>query len=933
MVFETTASERGLEKKESKTGLDYERHFTKGIGDRSVYEMFEWTPSDIEIKDDDMRKTVFTQKGAQFPKEWEYQPRQIVASKYFYGEQNTSERENSAKDLIGRVSDTFKEWAIKQAYFNTEEEANKFKDELAYLALSQRMAFNSPVWFNTGVHLRLKNKNQHQKNAYIVGTDGEPGPLPIGTEYKFPQTSACFIQSVDDTMESIMQLATNEAMLFKYGSGTGTNLSTLRSSREKLSGGGKPSGPLAYWAFYDKVASVVKSGGKTRRAAKMDILNVSHPDIMEFIKSKQREEEKARILMANGIPSEEAASTVSYQNTNISVRVPDEFMETLEKDGIWKTAPIHNEEIADQMPAYKARDIMKAIVEANLKSGDPGMQFDTTVNKWNTVPNTARINATNPCGEYNFVDNSSCNLASINLLKYRKPDGTFDIEGFKSSVRTTAIAQDLEFDNSSYPTAEIAKNSHRLRPLGQGYANLGALFMSLGLPYDSEEAKAVAAAITALQTGTVYETSADLASRVGTFEEFEKNREPMLNVMNMHRAALSNIDKSRIPKGLENILEEAEKTWDRVIEKGEKFGYRNGQATVIAPTGTIGYMMGCDTLGIEPEFGLVKVKKLAGGGTLKIINTTIEPTLKNLGYNAAEIKSILNYVIEKATMEGAPHIKNEHLAIFDCAGKPEGAKRYISVDGHLKMMAATQPFISGAISKTVNLPSTATPQEVEDTFVKGWKMGLKAIALYVDGTKGLQPLSFQQNRKAEDIGKVRPVRKKLPNERLSITHKFAVVEHEGYITAGLYEDGTLGEIFINMSKQGSTIGGLMDAFATSISIGLQHGVPLELLVKKFTNQKFEPYGIVYEGHPEIKTATSIIDYIFNWLGKKFTKGNGNSKTESIEAAAPEAETTRQSVSTKPETFCPHCGEAMTEKGNCNKVCLKCNHLDPTGCGG
>jgi len=911
-----------------KKGLTIERYFTDS--GKKAEDYFEWQRNDIAITDDDTGEVVFTQEGAEFPAQWSQLARKIVASKYFFGEHGTPQREGSVRDLVGRVSSTFAEWAVKQGYL-TEEVAEIFGDEIAYASYNQSMAFNSPVWFNVGTDKRGKGSKE-KKEAYII-RNGKVVPLPVGKDLTYPQTAACFIQSVDDTMEGIMELAKREALLFKYGSGTGTNLSTLRSSKEKLSGGGKPSGPLAYWAFYDKVAGIVKSGGKTRRASKMDILNINHPDIVEFIGSKQEEEKKLHILIDNGIPWEKAGESVNYQNTNISIRITDEFMQAVLNDEEFQTVPVHNKDMAEQMPKYKAKDLMKKIAEATHFCGDPGMQFHDTINKWHTCKASGPINASNPCSEYMFIDNSSCNLASLNLNAFMK-DGVFDVEAYENVIKLTAIAQDLNVDNSAYPTKEIAKNSHKFRPLGMGYANLGSLVMSLGLPYDSDESRAIAASLTALMTGKVYETSTEMAEYLGTFEEFEKNKESMLEVMKMHREELNKIKKENLPKGLEGTLDEAEKVWDNVIARGEKYGFRNAQATVLAPTGTIGFMMDCDTKGVEPEIGLVQTKILVGGGSLRLVNGTVEPTLRKLGYEESQIKEMIKYIETKETIEGAPFIKEEHLQIFDCSNKPRYGKRTISPMGHLKMMAAVQPFLSGAISKTVNLPEEATVEQMEQTYIDAWKMGLKSVALYRDKSKRIQPLNF--SKKEKDLEeKVLPVRRKLPAIRNAITNKFEVAGHEGYLTIGMYHDGTPGEIFITMSKEGSTVGGLTDAIGVLSSMALQYGVPAEKIVEKFKNQKFEPYGLA-RGHPEIHTATSIMDYIANFIEKEFLpkEERVEEKNGSITAEISHQESEKEEHSEPAGGFCIQCGKQMIKKGNCREVCSNpsCGWENPKGCG-
>ena len=940
--------------KEGNSGLNFKRYFTDSK--KSVYEMFEYEKTDIDITDDSGEK-LFIQKNSEFPVSWSPLARKIVASKYFFGEQGTPDRENSIKKLVGRVNETFSDWAKKQKYFSSKE-AEIFREELAYLSLSQKMSFNSPVWFNVGVNKIIGDGSNDVKNAWIISDKnqiisfdtefgpvdvkikrGQAIPIPLGRERFYPQTSACFIQGVKDNMEDIMALATKEALLFKYGSGTGTNLSTLRSSHEKLSGGGVPSGPLAYWAFYDKVAGIVKSGGKTRRAAKMDILDISHPDILSFIESKTKEEKKLRILVENGIKHNDAQESVNYQNTNISIRVNNNFMEAVEKDEEWQAIPVHNKELKEKMPKYKAKDLIKKIAEATHSCGDPGLQFDDTINKWHTCPNSGRINASNPCSEYMFIDDSSCNLASQNLMTFMKDDGTFDIESFSNAVRLTAIAQDLLIDNSSFPTKKIADNSHKFRPLGMGYANLGSLVMSLGLPYDSDESRATASAITALLTGKVYETSTEMAETLGTFEEFEKNKEPMLNVMKMHKNALKKIDKKKLPKGLEGVLSEAEKTWENVIHKGNKYGFRNAQATVLAPTGTIGFMMDCDTKGIEPEIGLVQTKLLSGGGTLRLVNSTVEKSLNKLGYNKAQIEEIIKYISKNETIEGAPYIEEKHLPIFDCSNKPRGSKRTISPEGHLKMMAAVQPFLSGAISKTVNLPEEATIENIEQTYIDAWKLGLKSVALYRDGSKTIQPLNFTK-KKLEEMAI--PQRRKLPGTRKGTVHKYNIAGHEGYLTVGLYDDGTPGELFITMSKEGSTIGGLMDTMGVLTSFALQWGIPLKDIASKMRNNKFEPYGIVLEGGHDIHTATSIPDYIYHWLLKEFCPGENTDKASEFEYDPAENKlesekelknNSKYNITPVGEIggFCPVCGKQMYKRGECNEVC-ECGYIETKGCG-
>jgi ribonucleoside-diphosphate reductase alpha chain len=948
---------------DEKAGLKIERYFSKA---GNPYDLIPWERSDVSISDD-QGKFLYKQPGVEFPQAWSSLAKKIVASKYFYGENGTPQRETSVKNLIDRVTGTISSWGLNQGYFN-EEQSKVFKEELAALNLNQLMAFNSPVWFNVGVDRYLDNSKRklEQKNSFVFDPKTNSViSLPIGEEYKHPQTSACFIQSVNDTMEDIMQLAYNEAMLFKYGSGTGTDLSTLRSSKEKLSGGGIPSGPLAYLLFYDKVAGIVKSGGKTRRAAKMNSLRTEHPDIENFIECKLKEQKKLELLMdKGGLTYEDAESTVGYQNANLSIRASDAFMRAVEENREWQTIPVHNKDMTSEMPKHNARDLFKKIAKGTHACGDPGLQFHDTINRWHTCPNSAPINASNPCSEYMFVDNSSCNLASHNLMKYINEEKIFDVEKFSKAIKLTAIAQDLLYDSSSFPTKKIAENSHRFRPLGMGYANLGALEMFLGLPYDSDEGRAVAASITALMTGKVYEASSEMAEAVGPFLEFEKNKEPMLKVIGEHRAALKTINRSKLPKGLENVLDEAEKTWANVEERGRQYGFRNSQATVLAPTGTIGFMMDCDTTGIEPETWLVKQKNLSDGGVLKIVNETVPHALRQLGYNPDQIKQITEYMSNKGTIEGAPGLKEKDVPVFDCAYKAENGKRIIHYTGHLKMMAAVQPFLSGAISKTVGLPNEVTTQEIEQVYMDSWKMGLKAVALYRDGSKRRQPLTSSKNdleKKAESpliepskpsVALV-PVRKKLPITAPSIRHKFNVAGHEGYLHMGLYEDGNPGELFVDMSKEGSTVGGLMDAIGVLTSIALQYGAPRDQIVKKLKGQKFEPRGLVLEGDKRIKTADSLVDYIFSYMGEMFPNGEKTSeksetaplkttnvvdfvKNKVLSTASPTPEKTQEVSDSKEELggFCIECGTQMIKKGHCTELCPKpgCGWRNLRGCG-
>jgi ribonucleoside-diphosphate reductase alpha chain len=822
-------------------GLEFPRYFTlPGV---DPFDEIEWEIRSAVIGNE-KGKVVFEQRDVEIPQFWSQQATNIVVSKYFRGQIGTPERERSVKQLVGRVVDTITGWARVQKYFASEDALVSFSSELKHLLIYQKAAFNSPVWFNCGFE-------------------------------KAPQCSACFINSVQDTMDSILTLAKTEGMLFKYGSGTGSNLSAIRSSKELLAGGGTASGPVSFMKGYDAFAGVIKSGGKTRRAAKMVILNADHPDVMEFINCKVEEEKKAWALIDAGYDGSftgTAYTSIFFQNSNNSVRVTDDFMRAVLDDGDWQTKAVRD---GSAMDAYKARDLMHGIAEGTWVCGDPGMQFDTTVNEWHTCPNTARINASNPCSEYMFLDDSACNLASINLMKFVKEDGEFDVPAFKAACRTLITAQEIIVPNSSYPTRSIEKNSHDYRPLGLGYANLGALLMSRGLPYDSDEGRAYSAAITAVMTGEAYAQSAKIArDHGGPFAGFDANREPMLRVMRKHRDAVSEINPKYVPVDLYGAAKQA---WDEAVELGEDFGYRNAQATVLAPTGTIGFMMDCDTTGVEPDIALVKYKKLVGGGLMKIVNTTVPMALEKLGYTTPEIEAIVHHIDEQETIEGAPFLKDEHLPVFDCAFKPANGERSIHYMGHIRMMGATQPFISGAISKTVNVPREASVEDIEKAYLESWRLGAKAISIYRDGSKRTQPLNTSKaqvtdTRNVETVREVvkiveRPQRRKLPDERNSITHKFDVSGHEGYITVGLFKDGTPGEIFLVMAKEGSTISGFADAFAQAVSYCLQYGVPLQTLVDKFSHSRFEPSGMTK--NPEVRFAKSIVDYIFRWMATKF----------------------------------------------------------------
>ena len=905
----------------NRNGLTWKRYFTRaGV---APFDEVEWETRSASITNE-KGEVVFEQHDVEIPRSWSQVATNVVVSKYCRGTLGTPERERSVKQLIGRVARTIHGWAVKQGYFASPEAAEIFRDELAHLLVQQKAAFNSPVWFNVGIEPR-------------------------------PQMSACFINKVDDTMESILTLAKTEGMLFKYGSGTGTNLSPIRSSRELLAGGGTASGPVSFMKGYDAFAGVIKSGGKTRRAAKMVILNVDHPDIVDFINCKVEEERKAWALIEAGYdPSFNgpAYSSVFFQNSNNSVRVKDDFMKAVEEDSEWHTIGVVSGQIMD---TYKARDLARMMAEAAWACGDPGLQYDGTVNYWHTCPNTDRINASNPCSEYMFLDNTSCNLASINLMKFLDERGEFDVEAYREACRILITAQEILVDNASYPTEAITKNSQDFRPLGLGYANLGALLMASGLPYDSDAGRDVAAALTAVMTGEAYAQSARIAQKKGPFNGFAANREPMLRVMDQHRASVDHINPAHVPLPL---LTAARDAWGNACALGAAHGYRNAQATVIAPTGTIGFMMDCDTTGIEPDIALVKYKKLVGGGMLKMVNQTVPIALRRIGYTESEVSEILQYIDETDTIEGAPHLRQDDLAVFDCAFKPARGSRTIHYMGHVKMMAACQPFISGAISKTVNMPENATPDDIMEVYLEGWRMGLKAIAIYRDGSKRSQPLNT-----ALDVKKTAPaaavaaeaaapaeayaIRRKLPDERRAITHKFDIQGHEGYITVGIYDDGRPGEIFLVMSKEGSTISGLMDAFATSISLALQYGVPLEVLVKKFAHTRFEPSG--FTKNPEIPIAKSITDYIFRWLASKFLSGTQQEiigivrrepVVEADAGAAPvEAAPSKPAsieISQTKITFqgqedspsCSDCGSIMVRNGTCYK-CLNCGST--SGC--
>jgi len=1012
----TNAAANASFTKKTAPGLAFRRFFTKpGV---SPYNEVEWELRLAQITDA-QGGVIFEQKDVEVPKDWSMTATNIVASKYLHGTLGTAERETGVRQLVGRVAETIRDWGLAQGYFKTPEDGATFHDELVHILVRQYAAFNSPVWFNVGcdrIEPNSDGRNWHWNQQTQQVEFGVTG-------YSKPQCSACFINSVKDSLDSILTLAKTEGMLFKWGSGTGTNLSPLRSSTEGLSGGGTASGPLSFMKGFDAFAGVIKSGGKTRRAAKMVILNVDHPDIIEFVECKQKEEAKAHALVAQGYdgssPDSDAYSSIFFQNANNSVRVTDDFMYAVVRDTDFSTKAVRDGAV---MKTYKAKDLLKKISEATWHCGDPGMQYDTTVNRWHTSKNTARINASNPCSEYMFLDDSACNLASLNLLKFA-PNGTFDVEAYRHAVDVLITAQEIIVDNAGYPTEQIMRNSHDYRPLGLGYANLGALLMAAGLPYDSDAGRDYAACVTAIMCGEAYLQSSRIAEQCppltpateatkknlaetnlgagiargatdassvqrseasapgtaptmpgGACPGWYINREPFLDVIRMHRASVNNINKNNVPT---NVYESSKQCWDEALAHGEKHGYRNSQVTVLAPTGTIGFMMDCDTTGVEPDLALVKYKKLVGGGMIKIVNNTVPTALFKLGYNHDQADAIVSYIDATGTIEGAPHIKDEHLAVFDCSFKPSKGTRSIAYMGHLRMMAATQPFISGAISKTVNLPNNATVEDIMESYIQAWKLGIKAVAIYRDGCKQSQPLSAAGTKTAnssKDDARVaapqaeepnlnappRAVRHKLQEERRSLTHKFKVGDHEGYITVGLYPDGQPGELFITMAKEGSTVSGLMDSFALAVSIALQHGVELKLFCEKFAHTRFEPSG--WSGNPDIGYAKSIMDYIFRWLQMRFLTGQQQllfesfrprtaepgpqtSGTGSQDAAPsvrrPEAGTREPGagsihaadalssiVDMGDAPSCSFCGSIMTRNGSCYR-CMSCGST--SGC--
>ncbi len=997
--------------KKKAPGLQFRRLFTKpGV---SPYSEVEWELRTAQITDA-QGNVIFEQKDVEVPKDWSMTATNIVASKYLHGKLGTPERETGVRQLVARVAETIRDWGMAQGYFRTPEDGAAFHDELVHILVRQYAAFNSPVWFNVGCD-RIEPNSDGQNWHWNAQTQ----QVEFGvTGYTKPQCSACFINSVKDSLDSILTLAKTEGMLFKWGSGTGTNLSPLRGSTETLSGGGTASGPLSFMKGFDAFAGVIKSGGKTRRAAKMVILNVDHPDIIDFIECKTKEEAKAHALVAMGYdgshPDSDAYSSIFFQNANNSVRVTDDFMYAVVRDTDFSTRTVQDHKV---VKTYKAKDLLHKVSEATWHCGDPGMQYDTTVNRWHTSKNTARINASNPCSEYMFLDDSACNLASLNLLKFA-PNGTFDVEAYRHAVDILITAQEIIVDNAGYPTQAIMANSHDYRPLGLGYANLGALLMAAGLPYDSDAGRDYAACVTAIMCGEAYLQSSRIAEQCeplapateatrktlsetnlsagiahagtaasavqaerssavmpgGACPGWYINREPFLDVIRMHRASVNGINKANVPG---NLYEASKACWDEALAHGEKFGYRNSQVTVLAPTGTIGFMMDCDTTGIEPDLALVKYKKLVGGGMIKIVNNTVPTALFKLGYTHEQADAIVSYIDATGTIEGAPHIKEDDLAVFDCSFKPAKGTRSIHYLGHLRMMAAAQPFISGAISKTVNLPESATVEDIMDAYLQAWKLGLKAVAIYRDGCKKAQPLSaagtktassgkepaptLDQLREQENPdGPPRAVRHKLKEERMSVTHKFKVGDHEGYITVGLYPNGKPGELFITMAKEGSTVSGLVDSFALAVSIALQHGVPLELFCEKFAHTRFEPSG--WSGNPEIGYAKSIMDYIFRWLQMRFLTGQQQLLFENLRprtagvspqlegaaevngtasAGGPKSEVRGQgsgsvhaadalssSVDLGDAPSCSFCGSIMTRNGSCYR-CMSCGST--SGC--
>jgi len=889
---------------EAARGVTVPRYFsTPGV---DPFDAVEWDRRSAVITGE-RGEVVFEQHHVEIPRAWSQLATSVVVSKYFRGPLNSPQRETSVRQLIGRVVETLRGWGERQGYFATPADAENFAGDLAHLLVEQKAAFNSPVWFNVGI---------------------EPQP----------QCSACFILSVDDTMESILGWYRNEGIIFKGGSGSGVNLSRIRSAKEKLAGGGTASGPVSFMRAADASAGVIKSGGKTRRAAKMVILDADHPDIIEFIRCKEEEEKKAWALIDAGYDGSldgPAYGSVFFQNANNSVRVTDDFMHAVEADGPWQTRYVLDGSVAG---TFRARDVLRLIAEATHVCGDPGMQFDTTINGWHTCPNAGRINASNPCSEYMHLDNSACNLASLNLLKFVTEAGDFDTESFRRACEIMILAQDIIIDNSSYPTAAITANARAYRELGLGYANLGALLMSLGLPYDSDAGRQYAAAVTALMCGAAYAQSARVAEAKGPFAGFAADRTGTLGVIERHRSYAHKLDPAYVPL---ELLTAARAAWDDAVDLGTAHGVRNSQVTVLAPTGTIAFMMDCDTTGVEPDIALVKYKKLVGGGLLKIVNGTVPRALRRLGYESKQVQAIVEYIDEHDTIEGAPELRDEDLPVFDCAFKPAQGSRAIHYLGHLRMMGAVQPFISGAISKTINMPTAATVDDIMDAYLEAWRLGIKAVAIYRDGCKRTQPLNTgkqdKQDKKAVvPVQEAQPVRRRLPQDCASLRHKFDIAGHEGYIHVGLFDDGTPGELFIKIAKEGSTIAGLMDTIGILVSMALQYGVPLEVLVNKFSHVRFEPSG--FTKNPEIPIAKSLIDYIFRFLGARFMSPEQRSDIgiTSIEpagegrSAASDGGTTGRATGVSALGFspqsdapsCSDCGAIMVRNGSCYK-CLNC----------
>ena len=909
----TARSGRRREQRKPK-GLSIPRHFTRSGED--PFDGVEWQLRNARITDD-QGEVVFEQTDVEVPKAWSQLATNVVVSKYFRGHIGTPEREYSVKQLIGRVVGRIVEWGEASGYFRTDEDRDAYRDELKHILVTQRMAFNSPVWFNLGI---------------------EDTPQ---------QASACFINSVDDTMTSIMDLAKTEAMLFKGGSGAGSNLSKIRSSKENLAGGGVASGPVSFMKGFDAFAGVIKSGGKTRRAAKMVILDTDHPDIMEFIHCKAAEEKKAWALIDQGYDGGfnapgGAYDSVFFQNANHSVRVTDSFMHGVLSDGDWQTHEVLTGNSCDN---YKAREILHAMAEATHVCGDPGVQYDTTINRWNTVKASGRINASNPCSEYMFLDDTACNLASLNLMQFLDEDGRFDVESYRRAVAITILSQEIMVDHAAYPTPAIERNSHLFRTLGLGYANLGALLMASGLPYDSDAGRNVAAALTSLMCGQAYLASAEIAEAMGPFSRYRVNRKSFLEVVGMHKAAADAVPSSGVQV---DLLDAARESWAAALAAGRRHGFKNAQVTVLAPTGTIAFMMDCDTTGVEPDIALIKYKKLVGGGLLKIVNNTVAMALGRLGYAADEVDAITAYLDEHETIEGAPGLHEKHLSVFDCAFRPVNGSRSIKWMGHLRMMGAVQPFLSGAISKTVNLPEDASVDDITQAYIEGWRLGLKALAVYRDGSKRTQPLNAGRNEeKKTETDALRPVRLKLPDERSAVTHKFSIAGHEGYLTVGLYEDGQPGEIFLRMAKEGSTVSGLMDTIATMTSIALQYRVPLKTLVDKFSHTRFEPAG--FTNNREIPIAKSVMDYVFRFLGNRFLQGEpvvDDEQETDAEAAGLDGESDRRPelaavaggagdpvgayamINQADAPSCSDCGSIMIRNGACYK-CPNCGST--SGC--